>query len=64
MNMTEGRPLALLSVFMLPLLQWTSAGVWSVWITAGVTWMLAGFSCILRYLSWRKKNSIRPAEND
>ena len=46
------------------LLQWTSAGVWSVWITAGVTWMLAGFSCILRYLSWRKKNSIRPAEND
>ncbi len=37
------------------LLQLTSAGVWSIWITAGVTWMLAGLSCILRYISWRKK---------
>ena len=46
------------------LLQWTSAGVWSIWITAGVTWMLAGFSCTLRYLSWRKKNSVQPAETD
>ena len=37
------------------LLQMTTAGVWSIWITAGVTWMLAGLSCILRYVSWRKK---------
>ncbi len=37
------------------LLHLTTAGVWSIWITAGVTWMLAGFSCILRYVSWRKK---------
>ena len=43
-----GLPLLLLHV--------TAAGVWSIWITAGVTWLLAGFSCILRYLSWRKKN--------
>ena len=42
-----GLPLLLLSV--------TSAGVWSIWITAGVTWMLAGISCVLRYLSWRRK---------
>ena len=42
-----GLPLLLLGV--------TAAGVWSIWITAGVTWMLAGISCILRYLSWRKK---------
>ena len=34
----------------------TAAGVWSIWITAGVTWMLAGISCILRYISWKKKN--------
>ena len=34
----------------------TSAGVWSIWITAGVTWMLAGTSCVPRYVSWRKKN--------
>ncbi len=37
------------------LLQLTTAGVWSIWITAGVTWFLAGFFCILRYISWRKK---------
>ncbi len=37
------------------LLRLTSAGVWSIWITAGVTWLLAGLSCILRYISWRKK---------
>ena len=35
----------------------TSAGVWSVWITAGVTWMLAGVSCVLRYMSWRRKTA-------
>ena len=43
-----GLPLLLLSV--------TAAGVWSIWITAGVTWMLAGTSCVLRYLHWKKKN--------
>ena len=37
------------------LLGFTAAGVWSIWITAGVTWMLAGLSCILRYLSWKRK---------
>ena len=37
------------------LLQLTSVGVWSIWITAGVTWMLAGLTCLLRYISWRKK---------
>jgi putative MATE family efflux protein len=36
------------------LLQMTGLGVWSIWVTAGVTWLLAGVSCILRYLSWRK----------
>ena len=37
------------------LLHFTTAGVWSIWITAGVTWLLAGSSCVLRYISWRKK---------
>jgi Na+-driven multidrug efflux pump len=37
------------------LLRLTSAGVWSIWITAGVTWLIAGFFCVLRYISWRKK---------
>jgi len=49
-----GLPLLLLSL--------TSAGVWSIWITAGVTWLLAGLSCLLRYLSWRKKME-KTAEN-
>ena len=43
-----GLPLLLLGI--------TAAGVWSIWITAGFTWMLAGISCILRYVSWRRKN--------
>ena len=40
------------------LLRLTSAGVWSVWITAGVTWLIAGFFCVLRYISWKKKQDI------
>ena len=48
-----GLPLLLLGI--------TAAGVWSIWITSGVTWMLAGISCILRYLSWRKKLSAKPS---
>ena len=38
------------------LLHLTTAGVWSIWITAGATWLLAGASCLLRYFSWRKKH--------
>ena len=37
------------------LLHLTTAGVWSIWITAGVTWMLAGISCVIRYITWRRK---------
>ena len=44
------------------LLGFTAAGVWSIWITAGVTWMLAGLSCILRYASWRKKTGANEQE--
>ena len=46
-----GLPLLLLHV--------TAAGVWSIWITAGVTWMLAGIACVFRYVSWRKKAGSR-----
>ena len=41
------------------LLRFTAIGVWAIWITAGLTWMLAGVSCILRYVSWRKKSKAR-----
>jgi len=46
------------------LLQLTTAGVWSIWITAGVTWLLAGVSCLLRYFSWRKKAGARVPESE
>ena len=32
-------------------------GVWAVWYTAGITWMLAGSTCLLRYIRWRQKNT-------
>ena len=37
------------------LLHFTAAGVWSIWITAGGAWLLAGTSCVLRYISWKRK---------
>ena len=39
------------------LINFTSAGVMSIWLTAGITWMLAGISCFARYISWRKKQA-------
>ena len=39
------------------LLGYTNIGVWCIWLTAGLTWMLAGISCLLRYHSWLRKKS-------
>ena len=43
----------------LPLLflHFTAIGVWSIWATAGLTWVMAGTTCFLRYISWRNKAS-------
>jgi putative MATE family efflux protein len=30
-------------------------GVWGIWWSAGLVWLFSALSCILRYLSWRKK---------
>ena len=30
-------------------------GVWAIWYTAGITWGLAGLSCVLRYIAWRRR---------
>ncbi len=38
------------------------ASVWTIWITAGLTWVLASFFCMLRYAAWRKKENRRAAE--
>ena len=32
-----------------------SVGLWSIWWTTGITWMLSALTCLWRYLSWRKK---------
>ena len=45
------------------LLRFSAIGVWAIWITAGLTWMLAGISCLLRYASWRKKTGNSPFKN-
>jgi len=37
------------------LLRLTDLGVWSIWYTAGLTWMLAGLSCLARYIYWKKR---------
>ena len=44
------------------LLGYTDIGVWVIWLTAGLTWMLAGISCVLRYRSWVvNKSGLRSA---
>ena len=30
-------------------------GLWSIWWTTGITWMLSALTCLWRYLSWRKR---------
>ena len=44
------------------LLRLIGADVMTIWITAGVTWMLAGISCVLRYISWRKRQGSDPSQ--
>lgn len=39
------------------LISCTSLGVWSIWWTAGLTWLISAGFCSLRYLSWRRKQS-------
>lgn len=31
-------------------------GVWGIWWSAGLTWLVSAFFCVLRYFSWRKHN--------
>ena len=30
-------------------------GVWGIWWTAALTWLISAVFCALRYLAWRKK---------
>lgn len=40
-------------------------GMWGIWWTAGLTWMISALFCLLRYFSWRRKiNTDKPAEDD
>ena len=36
-------------------------GMWSIWWTSGVVWVLSGSSCLFRYLFWQRK--IRSVED-
>ncbi len=37
------------------LLRWSGMGVWTIWVTAGLTWALAGSFCVGRYLVWKRR---------
>ena len=45
-----------------------AVGVWGIWWTAGLTWLLSALFCVLRYLSWNRKRArlavrqVRPAQ--
>lgn len=30
-------------------------GVWGIWWSAGIVWLVSAFFCLLRYLSWKRK---------
>lgn len=30
-------------------------GLWGIWWTAGLTWIISAIFCLLRYISWRRK---------
>ena len=34
-------------------------GLWAIWWTAGLTWLLSGIFCMGRYLMWRKRNMLK-----
>ena len=35
----------------------TDMGVWAVWWTAAITWLISAFFCLMRYVWWRKKTA-------
>ena len=41
-------------IFIPMLLALTTAGVWGIWWTAGLTWGISGLFCLLRYRSWMR----------
>jgi len=32
-------------------------GVWSIWWTAAITWVISAFFCLMRYLGWRGRHT-------
>ena len=35
----------------------TSIGMWGIWWTTGLSWLISAIFCLLRYFSWRKKTN-------
>ncbi len=50
-----GRILIPLALVLIP-----AVGVWGIWWTAGLTWFISGFFCVVRYLVWRRRNLPSP----
>ena len=36
-------------------------GLWGIWWTAGITWMISSLFCLIRYVSWRRAGREIPA---
>lgn len=37
-----------------------TVGMWGIWWTAGLAWLISAVFCVLRYLSWRRKTKRVP----
>lgn len=35
-----------------------TVGMWGIWWTTGLSWLISAFFCLLRYFSWRKKTTV------
>lgn len=38
-------------------------GIWGIWWTACLTWLVSALFCLMRYASWRKKNQISKSKS-
>ena len=43
------------------LMRITSLGVWSIWWTVGLTWLISAVFCMLRYIRYMQRKQAAPA---
>ena len=39
-------------------------GVWGIWWSAGLVWLVSAFFCLLRYLLWKRKTGMKTAPGE